>query len=185
MAQYLYRAALSRLNRRGANAEIVETASHGEGMRAAAQAARELNLPHSADWHSDKRLRGALSCNDTARAKQEKPLPSCSRNLEATNLFPLQPVLVRALAGLGPVPVLLGWRRLVPRCLMAYSAFFTMMVECPLLALCRHRRRRWVCPLSSGQSGHPHSALWPANDSKRRFDDGSGRYTALTLASYN
>jgi diacylglycerol kinase family enzyme len=39
MARHLYRATLSRLTRRGANVEIVETASHGEGMKAAAEAA--------------------------------------------------------------------------------------------------------------------------------------------------
>jgi diacylglycerol kinase (ATP) len=37
MARHLYRATLSRLA--GANVEIVETASHGEGMKAAAEAA--------------------------------------------------------------------------------------------------------------------------------------------------
>jgi diacylglycerol kinase (ATP) len=39
MARHLYRATLSRLTRRGANTEIVETASHGDGMKAAAEAA--------------------------------------------------------------------------------------------------------------------------------------------------
>jgi YegS/Rv2252/BmrU family lipid kinase len=38
MARHLYRATLSRLTRRGANVEIVETASHGEGMKATAEA---------------------------------------------------------------------------------------------------------------------------------------------------
>jgi diacylglycerol kinase (ATP) len=39
MARHLYRATLSSLRRKGADAEIVETASHGEGMKAAAEAA--------------------------------------------------------------------------------------------------------------------------------------------------
>ena len=39
MARHIYRATLSRLARRGANVEIVETASHGEGSKAAAEAA--------------------------------------------------------------------------------------------------------------------------------------------------
>ena len=39
MARHLYRATLSRLTRRGANVEIVETASHGEGIKATAEAA--------------------------------------------------------------------------------------------------------------------------------------------------
>jgi diacylglycerol kinase (ATP) len=39
MARHLYRATLSRLTCSGANVEIVETASHGEGMKAAAEAA--------------------------------------------------------------------------------------------------------------------------------------------------
>jgi YegS/Rv2252/BmrU family lipid kinase len=39
MARHLYRATLSSLRRRGAHAEIVETASHGEGMKGAVEAA--------------------------------------------------------------------------------------------------------------------------------------------------
>ena len=39
MARHLYGATLSCLRRRGADAEIVKTASHGEGMKAAAEAA--------------------------------------------------------------------------------------------------------------------------------------------------
>jgi hypothetical protein len=39
IARHLYRASLSSLRRRGADLKIVQTASHGEGMEAAAEAA--------------------------------------------------------------------------------------------------------------------------------------------------